>query len=252
MLGVVLVYLGLIAAFLGGVSCLRPLSFLAIRTRRQATMVLVLGLMVVVMGGSLPARVVRVATPRTELDQFAPVYQFHEFHSIRIAAPKEQVYRALKSVTAEEIALFRTLTWLRRFGLPGPESILNPPPHVPLLNVATRTSFLVLAEEPDREIVLGTLVAAPPGWRPSGKPTPDGFRAFFVTTNHPGFAPAAMNFRIEDAGPAACTLTTETRVYATDASTRRRFALYWRVIYPGSALIRRMWLRAIARRAESR
>ena len=252
MLGVVLVYLGLIAAFLGGVSCLRPLSFLAIRTRRQATMVLVLGLMVVATGGSLPAKVVRVATPRTELDQFAPVYQFHEFHSIRIAAPKEQVYRALKSVTAEEIALFRALTWLRRFGRPGPESILNPPPHVPLLNVATRTSFLVLAEEPDREIVLGTLVAAPPGWRPSGKPTPDGFRAFFVTTSHTGFAPAAMNFRIEDASSAACTLTTETRVYATDASTRRRFALYWRVIYPGSALIRRMWLRAIARRAESR
>jgi hypothetical protein len=208
--------------------------------------------MVVVIGGSLPARVVRVATPRTELDQFAPVYQFSEFHSIRITAPKEQVYRALKSVTAEEIALFRTLTWLRRFGRPGPESILNPPPHVPLLNVATRTSFLVLAEEPDGEIVLGTLVAAPPGWRTSGKPTPDGFRAFFVTTNHTGFAPAAMNFRIEDAAPAACTLTTEIRVYATDASTRRRFALYWRVIYSGSALIRRMWLRAIACRAESR
>ena len=251
MLGVVFVYLGLIAAFLGGVSFIRPLSFLAIRTRRQAALVLALGLMVVVMGGSLPARVVRVATPQTELDQFAPVYQFSEFHSIRITAPKEQVYRALKSVTAEEIALFRTLTWLRRFGRPGPESILNPPPHVPLLTVAIRTSFLVLAEEPDREIVLGTLVAAPPEWRPSGKPTADGFRAFFVTTNHPGFAPAAMNFRIDDAGPAACTLTTETRVYATDASTRRRFALYWRVIYPGSGLIRRMWLRAIARRAES-
>jgi len=251
-LGVVLVYLGLIAAFLGGVSLLRPLSFLAIRTRRQAALVLVLGLMVVVMGGSLPARVVHVATPRTELDQFAPVYQFSEFHSMRITAPKEQVYRALKSVTAEEIVLFRTLTWLRRFGRPGLESILNPPPHVPLLNVATKTSFIVLAEEPDREIVLGTLVAAPPGWRSRGKPTADGFRAFFVTTNHPGFAPAAMNFRIEEAGPAACTLTTETRVYATDASTRRRFAVYWRVIYPGSALIRRMWLRAIARRAESR
>jgi hypothetical protein len=41
-------------------------------------------------------------------------------------------------------------------------------------------------------------------------------------------------------------------LYATDASTRRPFALDWRVIYPGSALIRRMWLRAIARRAESR
>jgi len=123
---------------------------------------------------------------------------------------------------------------------------------VPLLDVATRTSFLVLAEERDREIVLGTLVAAPPGWRPSGKPTPDGFKALIVATGTPGFASATMNFRIEDAGPTACTLTTETRVYATDTSTRHRLAPYRRVIYPGSALIRRMWLRAIARRAESR
>jgi hypothetical protein len=74
---------------------------------------------------------------------------------------------------------------------------------------------------------------------PTDKPTPDGFKALFVTANPPGFAAATMNFRIEDAGPMACTLTTETRVYATDASTRRRFARYWRVIYPGSALIRR-------------
>jgi hypothetical protein len=35
-----------------------------------------------------------------------------------------------------------------------------------------------------------------------------------------------------------------------DTAARQRFAAYWRVIYPGSALIRRMWLRAIARRTE--
>jgi hypothetical protein len=114
----------------------------------------------------------RVATARTQLDPFAPVYQFSEFHSMGIAAPREQVYRALKSVTADEIALFRTLTWLRRFGRPGPESILNPPQHVPVLDVAARTSFLVLAEEPKREIVLGTLVAAPRGWRPYRQTNP--------------------------------------------------------------------------------
>jgi hypothetical protein len=72
MLGVVVLYLGLIAAFLGGVSLLRPLSFLAIRTRRQAALFLTLGFIVVVVGGSLPAREARVAAPRTQLDQFAP------------------------------------------------------------------------------------------------------------------------------------------------------------------------------------
>lgn len=249
--GVVLVYVGLVAIFLGGVSLLRPLSFLAIRTRRQAALILVLGLVAVVVGGSLPAEEVRVATPRSQLDQFAPVYQFSEFHSVRITASKDQVYRALRLVTADEILFFRELTWLRRFGRPGQESILNAPANVPLLDVATKKSFLVLAEEPGREIVLGTLAAAPRGWRPSSKPTPDGFKAISLTAK-PGFASAAMNFRIEEVAPATCILTTETRVYATDTSTRRRFALYWRFIYPGSALIRRMWLRAIARRAELR
>ena len=251
MLGVVGVYLGLICAFLGGVSLFRPMSFLAIRTRGQAALILALGFSVAVIGGSLPARETRVTKVYTQLDQFAPVYQFSEFHSIKIAASKEQVYRALKSVTADEITLFRTLTWFRRFGRPGPENILNPPAHIPLLDVATKTSFLILAEEPNREIVLGTLVVAPRGWRLSVKPTPDGFKEI-VTANPPGFAPGTMNFLIEDSGRTACLLTTETRVYATDTSTRRRFARYWRVIYPGSALIRRMWLRAVARRAELR
>jgi hypothetical protein len=54
-----------------------------------------------------------------------------------------------------------------------------------------------------------------------------------------------------DEGGGWTRLTTETRVYATDASSRRRFAGYWRVIYPGSALIRRMWLRAVRERAEA-
>jgi hypothetical protein len=46
-------------------------------------------------------------------------------------------------------------------------------------------------------------------------------------------------------------VTTETRVFADNAAAARRFAVYWRVIQPGSDLIRRGWLRAIKRRAES-
>jgi hypothetical protein len=66
----------------------------------------------------------------------------------------------------------------------------------------------------------------------------------------PGFVKATMNFRVEPAEAGLCDLTTETRVFATDPRTARVFAAYWRVIYPGSALIRRMWLRAIKIRAE--
>ena len=109
-----------------------------------------------------------------------------------------------------------------------------------------RTGFLLLAEESDRELVIGAVVAAPPGWRLRDRPTPEAFPAF----RQPNFALAAMNFRLEDAGGGETLLTTETRVFATDAAARRRFAPYWRTIYPGSALIRVMWLRAIVRRAE--
>ena len=60
-----------------------------------------------------------------------------------------------------------------------------------------------------------------------------------------------MNFRIEDVDASHCSLTTETRVYAAGPRALRGFATYWRMIYPGSAIIRRMWLRAIKRRAEA-
>jgi hypothetical protein len=246
-LGVAVVYLGVITAFLGAVSLLKPASWLGIRTRGRAASILALGFAIVATGWALPARDMRVSAPHTQLDQFVPVYQFNEVHSIRVAASKEKVYAAIKSVTADEISLFRTLTWIRRLGRPGPESILNAPLHQPIFEVATRTSFLLLAEEPNHEIVLGTAAVVPRGWRPSRRPTPEEFKA----VHEPGFALAAMNFLVEDAGPGACTVTTETRIYATDASARRRFAAYWRVIYPGSSLLRRMWLRAIARHAES-
>jgi hypothetical protein len=247
MLGSLFVYVGLLTSLLGTISLVRPLRFLGVASRGRAAWLLAAGTLVIILATAWPAPETRVAAEQSQLDHFVPVYQFHEFHSIRVAAPKERVYRAIKEVTANEILLFRTLTWIRRFGRPGPESILNAPEQMPLLEVATRTSFLQLAEEPGREIVLGTLVATPALWLPKADPTPEDFRGLHAS----GFALAAMNFQVEDEGPGTCLVKTETRVYATDAATSRRFARYWRLIYPGSALIRRIWLRAVRRRAEA-
>ena len=247
MFAVSIVYLGLISAFLGAVSVIKPLSFLGIHSRKRALLVMASGLTVSIIGCLLPAKETRVSPLRTRLDEFMPSYQFHELHSTRIAASKAQVYRAIKSVTPDEILFFRTLIWLRRFGRPGPESILNPTKDQPLLDIATKTTFISLADEPEKEIVVGTVVGAPPGWRRKAGATPEDFKAL----HDPGFALATMNFRIEQVGANECIVTTETRVYATDDAARRRFAAYWRVIYPGSALIRRMWLRAIKKRATS-
>src|SRR5258708_5162623 len=100
MFAVATVYAGLITIFTGAISIVKPLSFLAIHTRWQALMVVFAGLVIVLIGTSLPATEVRVTSPRSELDRYMPLYQFDEFHSLHIAASKEAVDRAIREVTA--------------------------------------------------------------------------------------------------------------------------------------------------------
>ena len=246
MLAVGCVYLGFATGLLGVVVLLHPLPAIGLPTRVHGLALGVLAMLLIGAGVALPTPETRVATPRTALDRFAPRYQFGEYHAIRVQAPPAVAYQAIQAVTADEIRFFHALTWIRRLGRPGPENILNAPGQRPLLEVATRTSFLPLAEEPGREAVIGTVVVAPKRRRGSWPRTPAEFTAFAG----PGTAVAAMNFRVEPDGRGGSLVTTETRVFATDARTRRRFAAYWRVIYPGSALIRVSWLQAIRDRAE--
>ncbi len=237
-----LVYGGFSLFLVGCASLVRPLVWLGISNRGGSMLVLISGLLLMMLGLAWPATEKGSASSESQLNQFIPVYQFHEFHSLRMNGNADQVYRAIKGVTADEISLFRSLTWIRRCGRALPAGILNVPKGQPILELAVRTSFQLLAEEPGQEIVLGTLVIAPPGSQRSN--------IDFKTQRAPGYALAAINFRVNDSGHGQSLVSTETRVYATDAQSRRKFARYWRVIYPGSAMIRRMWLRAIQRRAE--
>ena len=244
MFGSAIVYAGLVTAFVGFVSVLLPLRWLRIRTRRRGAAILAIGVLIVVIGFVLPAPEQRVAKAETHLDESMPRWQFREHHEARVAAPPERVFEAIRAVRADEILLFRFLTWLRRGGRDLPENILDAGTERPLLEVATSSGFIYLAEDSPREMAVGTVVVAPPGTR--GKLTPEVFRKALP----PGFALAGMNFLVTPDGEGGSIVTTETRVYANSDSARRRFAAYWRVIYPGSALIRRMWLRAIVLRAE--
>lgn len=243
--GSALVYAGGVAALVGTVNLIRPLRWMHVRRRRAAAVVVGLGFAGMALGMALPAREDVVTRAQTRLDAFVPTWQFGEVHSIRVQAPPARVFRAVKDVTADEIRLFRTLTWIRNPRPPwaaAPESILAAPAHRPLLEVALHSGFLPLAEESGHEVVVGTIVCC------RGARVKDA--AAFAGLAEPGLAKAGMNFLIEDEGGGWTRLTTETRVQATDAAARRRFAAYWRAIYPGSALIRVMWLRAIKSRAE--
>ncbi|HEY3026251.1 MAG TPA: hypothetical protein VGJ55_08895 [Pyrinomonadaceae bacterium] len=244
MFGSAVFYLGLIVTISGLVLVVKPIRRLGVPTRRRGLGVAGIGILVSGIALILPVSESRVTRIETRLDEFAPVWQFREFHTIDVAAPPARVFEAIKQVRPDEIRLLRTLVWIRRGGQPAPENIQNAArEHESMIDVATHSTFVLLADDAPRELVVGTIVGAPPGMRPPLTPE------FFTKPLPEGFALATMNFVVTPNGPNHSLVSTETRVFARGSSARRRFAAYWRIIYPGSAIIRRMWLRAIQRRA---
>jgi hypothetical protein len=226
--GGVLIYLSLLGAAAGFLTVLRP------RRRRKGLVLMGLGLLGFLTGVYLPVSETRVAVPRTRLDEFAPVFQFSEFHSIAVNASKERIDSAIRKVTPEEIRFFQTLMRIR---------FLETPAGRPILGSFTAGTFQALADHPGREIVVGRAGNG----RTARAMTAAEFKAF----RRPQMIKIAMNFRIEETDSSHCLVTTETRVYAVGTHALHGFATYWRMIYPGSSLIRREWLRAIKVRAEA-
>jgi hypothetical protein len=158
-----------------------------------------------------------------------PVYHHGERHTIRVAATPERALAAARQTTLDDVRLVRVLARLR--GLrPG---------HGPIWD-----SFLAAGFQPFGEDTL-VLVGRP--WTRRGeRRRVDDFLGFA----EPGWAKLALDLHaVPDEGGAR--LETETRVFLTDRTARRRFAAYWLVVRPFSGLTRRLWLRAAKRRAET-
>lgn len=187
------------------------------------------------------------------LDEALPERDFDERHALTVAAAPAATFEAIRRADLGRGRLTRTLFLLR--ALPG----LLVAPRETLRRFLRRGSartvdtlasagFVILAEEPGREIVLGTIGRF---WRPSGGMRP--FQAAeFAGFREPGWAKAAWNFRVDEAPDGETTLSTETRVLCTDPRSRRTFRRYWRLVRPFSGLIRVEMLLAIRREAERR
>lgn len=186
------------------------------------------------------------------LDSCLPTYEFNEVHSINIDASPDTIMNAVKELPPSEISpIFRVLFAVR--GLParfmGDDNLTFRDAR-PLLDQIFDNGFLVLADTQE-EFVFG-VIGQP--WKLSGGKSvvvtdPREFLGF----DQPDYAKVAANFFIVPNGERGdFKVTTETRIHIANSKTRRKFAKYWRVIYPGSAWIRQMWLKAIKRRAEWR
>ena len=241
MIGSLFAYTGFVLFVVGLACSVRPVASLGVATRPRAMLLAGAGVLLGLGSLAAPAFTSRVSASASRLDEITPEWQFHEVHARHIAAPPARVYAALRQVRADEIAFFKTLTWIRRFGRSLPPGMLNAG-REPIIDVAVKGGFSLLAEDAPRELVVGTVVVAPSG--PRHPRTLEFFRS-----PPSGFAVGTMNFLLKPDGAGGTWISTETRVVATSPQARRVFAAYWRVIYPGSALIRRMWLRAVERRA---
>lgn len=254
MAGSALFYAGAVTALAGLLSVIRPFGRLGIRTRRRAALVVAAGAAIALAGILLPSPTRATAAGDTLIDQWLPEWQFGEYHERRVRATPQQVFNAIRRVRSSDIFLFRTLTFIRNPSRHGQgEHILNPSAETPILDVALASGFVRLGEQTDRELLIGTLVIVPPDIVRSAQrgnmPLLD--PGLFRTLGQPGFARAVMNFRVIPESDGWTRVTTETRVHAVDHETQRRFARYWRVIYPGSWIIRWSWLRAIETRIAS-
>jgi hypothetical protein len=189
------------------------------------------------------------------LEQLLPDHDFGERHRRVIAAPPERVVDAIRSFSAADMPIARLMMSVR--GLSRSAGSTDRP----FLDGMSDLGFAEIAEpkaprgspagpgeEPAKQLVFGG-IGQP--WRARGGRSirvegADSFTGF----DHPGFVKMAMDFRLYD-GAGGTRLETNTWVQATDSHSRRRFRLYWFAIRPGSGIIRRNMLSAIAHLAEA-
>ncbi len=236
----VALYAGLGVVLVGALSVIVPLRFLGIRKRLVGLLVLGAGVVVMVAALAWPAPTLHSRRPHQRLDDFMPSYSFGEFHQTRVAAPPESVVAAMHRVSLADLPAAVFLMRVRAGALGHKGSIELPRESILDMMSNPATGFMVLDASDPREFVGGMV-----GRATHPKPpvhTPEQFLAF---KDADGIR-VAFNVRVSDAGDGTSRLTSETRIACNDAASTRLFACYWRVIYPGSAIIRRVWLDAIA------
>jgi len=169
------------------------------------------------------------------IDVFLPQFDVNEAHTIMVKGTPAAVYRVVRSLDFSCSPVIRNLFRLR--GLSS-SSIR--------LGRLQASGFILLADEPGQHLVLGLLGRF---WQPSGQLIEVAPQAF-AGAAPAGCAKAVWDFEMTDIAPDRVRLSTETRVLCLDAYSRRRFRLYWQVIGPFSAWIRREMLRAVKRQVE--
>jgi len=192
-------------------------------------------------------------TPQTDadeqdalLDLFMPDYEFVERHHVKIAAPADITLKAASEMDLQASVVSRGIFNARERILGAdPDATARPRE---LLALVRSLGWGVLAEVPDREIVMGAVTQP---WMANvvfRALPPDEFAAF----HEPDYVKIVWTLRADPLGPAESMFRTETRAVSTDPASRARFRRYWSFLSPGIIVIRRLSLGPLKVEAERR
>lgn len=177
------------------------------------------------------------------IDDLLPNHDFSAAYEIGIHAPASTVYERLLVSDFHASWIVRLLLWLRtgrrvrRHRVPGD-----------LHERLKGTGFVILAEAPSEEIVIGV---AGKFWRPDGGRCLNLRAGDFVEFSRAGEAKAAWNFKLTPKRSHGTLLSTETRIECFGWPAWWKFRLYWSLIAPFSGVMRKAMLRQVKAEAES-
>jgi hypothetical protein len=183
----------------------------------------------------------------SHVERFMPACEVAESHDIRVDAPAEYTFAAARDMDLNRSALVRVIFALRTL----PSRWRREPPvrsSTSLLAETLALGWRILAEIPDREIVVGAVTQPWRGEVEFRGIEPDAFASFA----EPGYAKIVWTLEVEPLGRATSRFRTQTRVSTTDGRSRRLFRRYWAVLSPGILLIRRESLKLVKAEAERR
>ena len=239
-----LAYTGFVMALCGLANLALPFRFLGIRKRSVGALVLAGGVGLAIAALLWPAPMIRVAKPKTRLDEIVPEYQFSETHSIRVHARPDQAMQAIRKSTLGDLKSLITLMKIRGAIYRQPFHGFGEWQDKPFVDSFLASGYLL--DTTEREIAIFGVVDVRAQRRPDVHTLQQ-----LADYRQPGGVKTAFDFVVEDAGGGWSTIRAETRVMATDELTCRGAGRYWRLIVPGSGLLRLQWLEGIKNRAES-
>lgn len=243
-------WIGVIIALVAIVSLIKPLTFLFILNRTIAVYILCGGVLISLISLLMPEKIYHSHT-NLAIDTLLPDYYYNEYHEIIVNASIDEVKQALQSTGVKDIPVVLMLMKIRGISeekkdmsdkatnnQPNPDTFNTPDFNFIVANQSELYTLMIL----NASIIQKASAKTPP---PVITTSED-----FIAFKKPGYVKVAVNFLFKSLDNGQTLVSTETRNLPITRKDCHVFGRYWRIIYPGSAIIRRLWLDTLAQKAE--